>query len=245
MRLVCRPCVFARRALFPFFFLLATPIWAADVWNAPAFSASPEALRQAAASVKVEKGGDVTILLNDDRFTFDREGRVVESFHSIYRIENEDGVKGWAETSSRWEPWHQSKPEIRARVITSDGAVHPLDPKTLTDVPAHENSPETFSDDRAYGGPLPAIAVGAIVEEEIVIKDTAPFFAAGQVERLGLARSVPVNRTSVILSHPESLPLHYVLQQMSGAKVTKATNNGVETIEIEDGPYEANTQKPT
>src|SRR5690242_12036807 len=150
-----------------------------QVWDAPAFSATPEDLRAAAALVKRDKYSEVTILLNDDRYTFDRDGKMVESFRSIYRIETEEGVKGWAETSGRWEPWHQSKPEIRARVITADGVVHNLDLKTLTDVPVHQDAPDTFSDERSYGGPLPAVAVGAIVEEEIVVHDTAPFFAAG------------------------------------------------------------------
>lgn len=210
--------------------------------NSPAFSATSEALRQAAATVKADKDSDVTILLNDDRYSFDHDGKVVDTFHSIYRIENEEGVKDWAQTSGRWEPWHQPKPAITARVITIDGTVHTLDPKTLTDIAVHQNSPETYSDQREYGGPLPAIAVGAIVEEEIVTRDTAPFFAAGLVERLFLDRSVPVNKTRVVLSHPESLPIHYVLQKMPDAKVKKSSENGIETIEIEDGPYDARAE---
>ena len=172
-------------------------------------------------------------------------GRAVETYHTIYRIENEEGVSGWAETSAQWDPWYQSKPEIRARVITSDGVEHILDLKTLNDVPAHENSPDTYTDQRSFGGPLPAISVGAIVEEEITIRDTAPFFSAGIVERSILDRSVPVNKTRIIISHPESLPFHYVMQQMPGAKVNKTSHDGIETIEIEDGPYEARSEKLT
>ncbi len=222
---------------------LSGSLWAQNVWDSPAFSAAPDAIRQAAAAVKADKDADVTILLYDDRYTFDRDGKVVETFHSIYRIENEEGVKNWAEASGRWEPWHQLKPEITARVITIDGAAHTLDPKTLTDIAVHQNSPETYSDQREYGGPLPAVAVGAIVEEEIVTRETAPFFAAGLVERLTLNRSVLVNKTRVVLSHPESLPIHYVLQRMPNAKVKKSSEDGVETIEIEDGPYEARTER--
>jgi Flp pilus assembly protein TadD len=222
---------------------VSIPLWAADPWDGPAFTAGPDALRQAAAAIKADKDADVTILLNDDRYAMDGDGNIVETFHSIYRIEDEEGVKNWAETSGSWEPWHQLKPEIKARVITVDGVVHTLDPKTLSDVPAHQNSPETYSDQRTYGGPLPAISVGAIVEEEIVSRDTAPFFAAGQVVRLGMKRWAPVNKYRVVLSHPESRPLHYVLQQMPDAKVTKSSENGVETITIETGPYPARTER--
>jgi hypothetical protein len=216
-----------------------------DIWNSPAFSASPAVLQQAAASVKPEKDTVATILVHDERFAYDREGKSVETYHTIYRVENEEGVSGWAETSANWEPWHQAKPEIRARVITIDGIEHHLDLKTLNDVPAHENSPDTYTDERSFGGPLPAISVGAIVEEEITIRDTAPFFSAGIVERAILGRSVPVNKTRIIVSHPESLPFRYVMQQMPNAKVNKTSHDGIETIEIEDGPYEARSEKLT
>jgi Tfp pilus assembly protein PilF len=214
----------------------------ADVADQPSFSNTPETLRQAAALVKAKKDANVTILLNEERVGFDSSGKAVDSYHSIYRIENEDGVKGWAEVSSQWEPWHQSKPEIRARVITADGSEHSLDPATLTDVPVHENSPDTYSDQRAYGGPLPAIAVGSIIEEEIIVRDTAPFFTAGVVQRLNLAKSVAVNRTHIVFSHPETLPFHFVVREMPGATVRKSADNGIETIDIENGPMEAHSK---
>jgi Flp pilus assembly protein TadD/transglutaminase-like putative cysteine protease len=228
-------------------FLFSLPAYpqAANVWNRPAFSASPEELQQAATVIKAGKDADATMLLHEEHYTYDRDGKEAQTFHSIYRIENEEGVSGWAEASADWEPWHQSKPEIRARVITLDGVVHNLDSKTLNDVPMNENSPDTYTDARAFGGPLPAIAIGAIGEEEIVIRDTAPFFAAGTAERMLLSRTVPLTRTRVVIDHPESLPLHYFLQEMPGAKVNKTSHDGIETIEIEDGPYEARSEKLT
>jgi transglutaminase-like putative cysteine protease/Tfp pilus assembly protein PilF len=227
--------------------LLTIPSWlhADEIWNAPSFSASPGTLQQAAAAVKADKDAVATILVHDEHYTYDREGKSIETYHTIYRVENEEGVSGWAETSARWDPWYQSKPEIRARVITADGVEHILDLKTLNDVPAHENSPDTYTDQRSFGGPLPAISVGAIVEEETTIRDTVPFFRAGIVERSILDRSVPVNKTRIIVSHPESLPLRYFMQQMPGAKVNKTSHDGIETIEIEDGPYEARSEKLT
>lgn len=214
-------------------------------WDAPAFSSSPEALRLAASTIKADKDADATMFLNHIQFTFDAQGREVETWHRIYRIENEEGVKNWAEVSGSWEPWHQSKPEIKARVVASDGAVHPLDPKTLNDVPVHEDEPDLYSDARRYGGPLPAIAPGAIVEEEVTLRDTSVFFAGGQVERRALVKGIPVTKTRFVISHPESLPLHYVLHLLPAATVKKSTENGVETITIENGPFEAFTEDTT
>ena len=214
---------------------------AADVWDGPAFSSSAEALRIAAAAIKADKDSEATMFLSHVEFSFDAQGRAVEIWHRIYRIENEEGVKNWADISCSWEPWHQSKPEIKAQVTTSDGTVHSLDPKTLNDVPVHEDEPDIYSDAREYGGPLPAIAPGAIIEEVITLRDTSPFFAGGQVERYKLARDIPVTKTRFVISHPESLPLHYVLQLLPTATVKKSTENGIETITIENGPFEAFT----
>src|SRR5262249_14809024 len=158
-----------------------------------------------------EKDSPATVILNEELFTFDAQGKCVETRHMIYRIENEEGVKGWAETSGQWEPWRQAKPEIKARVVAVDGTVHMLDPKTLNDVPVHENDPEVYSDRRAYGGPLPAIAVGAIVEEEVTIRDTQALFAGGIAERRRLSMNVLVANSRVAISHADSLPLRYVL----------------------------------
>jgi tetratricopeptide (TPR) repeat protein/transglutaminase-like putative cysteine protease len=233
-----RRAIFVACQTYLFLNLLFLPTWlrSEDVWDGPAFSASPDSLRQAASSIKAAKDMDVTVLLNEERLSFDVQGKEVDTRHMIYRIENEEGVKGWAETSGDWEPWRQAKPEIKVRVITSDGAVHVLDPKTLNDVPVHESDPDIYSDRRAYGGPLPAIAVGAIVEEEVTIRDTAPYFAGGAVERLVLSMGVPVARSRIILSHADGLPLHYVLHLLPDATVKKSSESGQETITIENGP---------
>lgn len=214
----------------------------AESGDARPFSSSPEDLRAAAANAKKDKDAEATILLNEEKISFDTAGRMADTFHMIYRVENQDGVRNWADIRAQWKSWHQMKPEIFARVISPDGTVHQLDPKTLTDVPVHEDSPDTYSDERAYGGPLPAISVGAIVEQEIVTRDTAPFFAGGLVQRMNLSRSVPVEKTHIVLSHPESLQLHYVVREMPDAKVAKATVNGIETIDIENARMKARSR---
>lgn len=240
-----REVVPMRAALYPWRFLalglllLATRMSASEVWSGPAFTADPATLLQAAETVKAGKSTEVTVFLVDLLFSFDEAGKQVEALHLIYRIENQQGVKGWAETSGRWNAWHQSKPEIKARVITPEGVVNWLDPRTLNDVPAHAGTPDTYTDDRKYGGPLPALVPGAIVEEEVVTRDTAPLFAAGTAVRWRLGWGVPVNKTHVVITHPEGPPLHYQLHLLPDATVTKSSQNGVETVTIEQGPLPA------
>jgi hypothetical protein len=135
---VCAPLL---RSL-SLFVILTTPLAASDSWSSASFSADPGALRQAADAVKAEKHTPVTVLLNDVILAFDAEGRTTQTNHLIYRIDNQEGIQDWAEISEQWEAWHQSKPEIKARVITTDGAVHWIDAKTLSDVPVHADAPD-------------------------------------------------------------------------------------------------------
>ena len=72
------------------------------------------------------------------------------------------------------------------------GVVHWLDAKTLNDLPAKKDDPDVYSDVRVFGGPDLAVAPGAIVEEEIIIHDREPLFAAGLVDRESLAWWVPI-----------------------------------------------------
>lgn len=239
-----RPSFMLRHAGLAVLFI-APQLLAADIWSGPSFSADASALRQAADQVKPGKHRPATVLLNDMHFSFDVAGRFVETRHVIYRVENEQGVENWSETSGQWEAWHQSKPEIKARVITNDGAEHWIDPKTLNDFPVHEDAPDLYTDDRKFGGPLPAVAPGAIVEEEIVTRDTAPLFSAGTVFRWEFEWSVPVNKTHVVIAHADSLPLHYQLHLLPDATVSKSDENGVETITIDQGPLVAHAEQPT
>lgn len=226
---------------FLFFVLLAFARLgsASDIWDAPAFTVDAAVLRDASQAVQAQKHMEATILLNDSQYSFDETGGAVETWHLIYRIETQVGVENWAETSGTWEAWHQAKPEIKARVITPDGAVHWLDQSTLSDFPIHENAPDTYSDERKYGGPLPAVAPGAIVEEQVVTRDTSPLFSAGTVQRWGFGWRVPVNKTRFILSHAVSLPLKYEIHLLPNATVATSSVNGIETITLSQGPLPA------
>lgn len=218
------------------------PVRASDVWTAPAFSADAASLCKSAESIKAGKHDEATVLLNDVSLEFDSLGRVTETRHLIFRVESQDGVENWAEVSGRWAAWHELKPEIKARVITNDGVEHWLDPKTLTDLPVHQNVPDTYSDEHRFGGPLPALAPGVIVEQQVITRDTAPLFTAGQVERWGFAWSVPVHESRFVIKHPISLTVHYEVHLLPKAVINKSSDNGFETISVEQGPLRAFTE---
>ncbi len=229
--------------------LIATPAQADqdsnEVWSAPAFSVPAPVLLKAASAIEPAKQRSATVLLNDVHHEFDAQGRRTSKFHLIYRIENQDGVSGWAETSGQWESWYQARPKIRARVVGLDAAEHWLDPKTLIDAPVKSDDNQIYSDDRTYGGPLPALSPGVVVEEEVVIEGTAPYFSGGSFVSTNLGWNTEVNQSRVTLVHPVSLPVRFEALMLPDLKTSRSTKAGTETIVFEQAKLPAYDQKPT
>ena len=178
-------------------------------WNQPRFSDDVAAVYQAASSVTSTKGSEVVVLFEENTFTFDVDGRCVHTKYSIYKVLSEKGAGGWDNVDVEWEPWHEEKPVLRARVIGADQVSHPLDAKTITDSPASDDNDNEYGDRRVVRAPFPAIAQGAVVEEEITVRETAPLFAAGVVRRVYFGSSSPVSETRLTLDAPSSLNLKY------------------------------------
>lgn len=211
----------------------------ADIWSKPRFTADGAAINRAASSVSVKQGTDAVVLDEEDSYVFETDGKAVHTHYLMYKVLTQRGADGWDATSLQWEPWHEQRPTMRARVITPDNAVHPLDPKTITDAPAQDQDEKTYGDGRVLRAPLPAIAPGSIVEEEEVNTETTPFFGAGVVDRNFFGRGVPVERSKLTLEAPASLPLRYSTQLLPGLKPQKSEANGRTQIVFEPGPMEA------
>lgn len=209
------------------------------VWplDGPAFSASVQDLRAAAGKVTPEKFALVTVLFERQAYAIDAEGRVDYRQTMIYRIEDQAAIDGWSQVAARWEPWFEDKPEIHARVIDPDGKVSELDQKTVADGPANENDEETYTDARIRKAPLPGLKVGSIVEQEIRIADTRPFFSGGGVYRDYFARPVPIVRAELTISLPAQNHLQYRVHSMPGVKIADATQDGMRTLRF-DAPYQ-------
>jgi tetratricopeptide (TPR) repeat protein len=171
----------------------------------PAFAASPADIQAAAQKIQAEPLMEATVLFERDAFTLDAAGRMTYKHDLIYRIETEDGVKNWSEIRVGWSPWYQNTPEINARVIAPDGKVSTLDQKTITDGPAREDSQDTYSDARIRKVPLPALVVGAIVEQQTVSADREPKFSGGITGGDSFSWSVPFHRGQLVVDLPASL----------------------------------------
>ena len=164
--------------------------------------------------------------------------RLTRTQHLIYRVDSPEGVTRWAASSARWQPWHQARPSIRARVITANGREHALDQKLLKDSGTRNPDGMVYDDDHVFEGPLPAVEIGAVIEEEIVVRDEQPFFAAGSVFREFVGRPVPVQHTRVIIDVPEGLPLRRLTRLLPNAQVTESRTPGRVRWTYEIGPLD-------
>ncbi len=179
-----------------------------DPWAAPDFSVNPKTLYEAVSAVPVPDGANVVELVEDESYTFDDSGRMNHVGRVIYKVLTQKGAENWDSLSVSWEPWHEARPVIHARVIEPGFTVHELDPNTVTEAPARGGDYKTYSDGKRLRAPFPAIAPGVVVEEEYAETETEPLFAPGRVGRVELGQEdVMVEHSRVVFDAPASLPL--------------------------------------
>lgn len=201
----------------------------------PAFGASPSEIAGAARRISAEPFMEATVFFERDAYSLDAAGRMTYRHTMIYRIETPEGVSDWSEIRMRWAPWYQNPPEIHARVIAPDGTVSSLDPKTITDGPAKEDSEDTYTDSRIRKVPLPAITAGSIVEEETLSTDKAPFFVGGEVYTDSYSRGVPSVHVELLIDLPASVKFRYKVHALPNAQVKEQLKGEIRHFSLEQG----------
>jgi len=195
-------------------------------------------LISAASAVPAPEDAGVVVLMDEGTFAFDTEGRCTSRYRTTYRILTAAGMEQWAQMAAGWSPWYEERPSFRARVVTPDGGEHLLAQETIAEGPMADDSSQTFSDRRILRAPLPALAVGAVVEREIVLREKVPFFIAGNVNKFYFGQSVRTLNSRLVLEAPEHLPLRYAVRLLPGVAGVKTTANGRTRISFESGAIE-------
>ncbi len=180
------------------------------------FTAAPRELLDAADRFREDGDDPVVILVEDWSYGWDDEGRETWRLWRLYQVRNETALEGWSTIEAIWSPWVENPPDIRARVITPDGVEHDLDPAVLGESTVHPGQPSMFQDNRTLRGPLPAVAVGAVVEEVVTLSEHTPRFAPGTSVRLEVGHWVPIRRMTVTLSAPRGTPLRWTVRGVEG-----------------------------
>lgn len=186
---------------------------AAEPWDGPAFTAAPAAVARAAAGIPTGEEG-VTVLLSETRYVYDAEGRETYSQRLVYKIGSASAHESWSAVEEAWSPWRQDPPRLAARVIAPDGTEHVLDPATVTENGEPATSADMFEDGRVLRAPLPAISPGVVVEQEVVVREKIPFFAAGVAHYQILAAMVPVRRARLTIDLPAEVPLRWMVRRL-------------------------------
>ena len=210
------------------------------IWNAPHFSVPAKELYQAISEVPVSDSANVVLFDDDESFSFDEAGRLTHVGHYVYKILSAKGAEAWDSLSVGWDPWHEMRPVIRARVIEPNYTEHNLDPSAVTEEPARGGDYKTYSDGKRLRAPLPAITVGAVVEEEYLERETEPFFAPGRVGRsfFGHAQA-RVAHSIAVFEAPASLPLHIETRLLPAVHPVRIEANGHVTTTFDIGSLES------
>lgn len=209
----------------------AAPPPPAPPWDGPAFEADPRAMLDAADALPPAGRAGVDVLLEEADYAFDARGAATLTYRIVYRPLTPEAVQSWARVERAWSPWHEARPEIRARVITPRGDAHALDPATLAEQGTRpEGGPQ--GERRVLAGPLPGVRPGAIVEEQAIVRETAPGFDAGDVHRFFVGQPNPVRLSRLRLRAPEALPLRFEVRGVELAP-REHREGGVRTLLFE------------
>ncbi len=206
---------------------------ASEPWLDNPFAATAAEVATAAAQFDAA-GADAIMLFRDDRYRFDADGRMTHTRRWVYRISSPAVLEDWSATEAIWAPWHQARPLLQVRIIDPDGNERWLDPERVSELSAEQAGLD--GELRLLRAALPT-SPGAVVEEQVVLRDERPLFAAGvSVEHL-LAMPVPVHRGRLTLEAPKSLPLKYSTHLISLSSRHQTTAERIElTFDYADLP---------
>jgi hypothetical protein len=113
-------------AWFPFVVFLiniVSPALAANEshpWEASRFSANPAVFYQAASAIPTPAGEDAVVIWEEQAHVFETDGRSTRTYYIVFKVVTQKGAESWADISWNWEPWHEERPILKARVITPD-----------------------------------------------------------------------------------------------------------------------------
>ena len=219
--------------------LCSTSLLAAEDWDGAPFASDPKALLAAAQAVESQKPEEgILVLLDEATVTFDAKGHSTRVERLIYRVLDESGVDAWSTIDTYWSPWYHQRPEVDARVVTRDGAVHRLDQKSFGTEDA-EDEPAMFTDTRILSGPLPAVAPGSVVEQLITYRERNPLYDAGVAARHQFGRWVETRQSRLTLEYPTALGLRLVNRTKPEIQPRRSEENGVTRLVFETGPRPA------
>jgi tetratricopeptide (TPR) repeat protein len=215
-------------------FLASTGAFAQDeVQMASSFSLSPAQLLEAVRHLPREAQHAGSGLYREVRYVILEDGRITRTERLIYRVDRLEPSARLDAIQAGFRSWYQNRAVVRARVVSSTGQQHALDPSTLTEVSPPALDPSVVTDAKVLTGPLPGVAPGAVIEIEQTISDREPLFTAGIAQRDWLLSMIPFAHVRVSIEAPEALPLKVALSGASEATRIDRIEQGTRRVQID------------
>lgn len=171
-------------------------------------------------------------------FRFEADGTYTTTFRNVYKVLTQGGVENWSGAYARWAPWHQQRPVIRATVTSASGAQSRLEPSALAEAPAYPDAPEIYGDERVLRGPFPNVAIGSVVDEEIVTRTNKPFLGGAEAHQVPFQTGIAREKVELVLDLPDAMPLHYEIHDAK-VSVTDVRQSGRRIVTFRGGPFDA------
>ncbi|MCP4900984.1 MAG: DUF3857 domain-containing protein, partial [bacterium] len=193
-------------------FALTVPLPAEEKnWLPQPFVAPAAEVIAAADELDIDtEDAKTVVMLEDVIYRFDGQGLQRRTRTVVFRYLTELGVDDWDTVGTRWQPWHQERPVLEARVLTPDGKVVSLDPTTISEAPDAGNGEDVFDDRRYLEAPLPMAQVGNIVEQRVTVNETQPRFPGGTTARFFPSFTVPAYHTRLVIEVDEAIELRWI-----------------------------------
>lgn len=216
----------------------------AELLARPALSVPPAELL-AAAELPVPDGTGTLMLARQAHFRFDARGRRTATYRAIFKVLTASTARSFGPLEAEWSPWHEERPRLSARVISRDGVVHPVDPRTFDEQPVLRDD-GIHSDRRTLRAPLPGLQAGSVVEYEMSIGESQPLFGPGTADRFFFVSSLPTKHWRLILEAPSALPLRFVHRKLARGPQRSEGPDGVRVVfdETDLGPLKPGAEGP-
>jgi tetratricopeptide (TPR) repeat protein len=216
--------------------VLTNVAYASPVLDKPSFTATPAELL-AVAKAAPRGSSDIVVLREEGDVSYDDRGRVTSRWRLVFLVATQAGADDWRTLASSWQPSYQDKPKVRARVIDANGRVTELDASRITDRPSVDATRASPDDRRRLDVPLPAISVGSVVEEEVIVTDREPVPGGGPAHSFVIGGSTPIQSIVLRYSTPATKKLRFVAHGLPpGTKPKVATSGGRHVTTYVIGP---------
>jgi tetratricopeptide (TPR) repeat protein len=201
------------------------------------WAAAPFALP--AARLALASGGVVPrmhkseVLLNETSVRLEAGGQREETLHLVWRLLGDEPDQT---ISFTWAPWHQDKPQLRARVVLPDGQESWLDERAIVEGVASYDDLQ-LSDVHQLHAPMPNARRGTVIELLLVQRDTQPLLQGegGFEEKVLWSRS-PVRRRRIVVDAPAGAALKLEAVGIELPKIEVA--GGRQRVRVEVGELE-------